>query len=185
MVVKRNNQEIASLKNTLAEAEGYRKNQQQELEVIKNQRDILAQQIVKKKKEILLLSEKNKIAKSVRKKRHFDYLSVQDEIAKLKRAIVDVNDQIRAAEGEVSVIPELKQEKLKLESELNKLEIKARALSDDTMVKVNIHNYNNLMKTQPEVYEKIKKVQNLAKKLIAKSDEVNMKDKLIQEKEKL
>jgi len=45
----------------------------------------------------------------------------------------------------------LKQEKLKLESELNKLEIKARALSDDTMVKVNIHNYNNLMKTQPEV----------------------------------
>jgi len=28
-------------------------------------------------------------------------------------------------------------------------------------------------------------VQNLAKKLIAKSDEVNMKDKLIQEKEKL
>jgi len=42
LVVKRNNQEIASLKNTLAEAEGYRKNQQQELEVIKNQRDILA-----------------------------------------------------------------------------------------------------------------------------------------------
>lgn len=85
----------------------------------------------------------------------------------------------------MKIIPDLKQEKLKLESELNKLEIKARALSDDTMVKVNIHNYNNLMKTQPEVYEKIKKVQNLAKKLIAKSDEVNMKDKLIQEKEKL
>lgn len=72
LVVKRNNQEIASLKNTLAEAEGYRKSQQQELEVIKNQRDILAQQIVKKKKEILLLAEKNKIAKSVRKKRHYD-----------------------------------------------------------------------------------------------------------------
>lgn len=151
LVVKRNNQEIASLKNTLAEAEGYRKNQQQELEVIKNQRDILAQQIVKKKKEILLLSEKNKIAKSVRKKRHFDYLDVQSEISKLKRAIVEINDQIKAAQDEVKVIPDLKQEKLKLESELNKLEIKARALSDDTLVKVNIHNYNNLMKTQPEV----------------------------------
>jgi len=88
LVVKRNNQEIASLKNTLAEAEGYRKSQQQELEVIKNQRDILAQQIVKKKKEILLLAEKNKIAKSVRNKRHNDYNEVTAEITSLKKSIV-------------------------------------------------------------------------------------------------
>lgn len=151
LVVKRNNQEIASLKNTLAEAEGYRKSQQQELEVIKNQRDILAQQIVKKKKEILLLAEKNKIAKSVRKKRHYDYINVTDEISILKKSIVIVYDQINLCKEKVCIIPELKREKIKLESELNKLEIKSRALSDDCMVKVNIHNYNNLMKTNPEV----------------------------------
>jgi len=51
----------------------------------------------------------------------------------------------------VAIIPDLKREKIKLEGELNKLEIKARALSDDCLVKVNIHHYNNLMKTNPEV----------------------------------
>jgi len=103
----------------------------------------------------------------------------------LKKNIVDVYDQIDIARDKVSIIPELKREKIRLESELNKLEIKSRALSDDCNVKINIHNYNNLMKTKPDIYEKIRKIQVLSKKLIAKSEEVNLKDKLIQEKEKL
>lgn len=150
-VVKKNSFEIAGLKNTLAESEGYRKSQQQELDIIKNQRDILAQQIVKKSKEILILVEKNKVAKSVRKKRHHDFTKIIEAIELIRTRIVAVNDQTDVCKKDVSVIPELRRDKIKLESELNKLEIKNKALSDDCEVRINIHFYNNLMKTKPEV----------------------------------
>lgn len=62
-----------------------------------------------------------------------------EEINKLKKNIVLVYDQINACQREVVVIPELKREKVRLQTELNRLEIKTRSLIDDCEVKVNIH----------------------------------------------
>ena len=48
-----------------------------------------------------------------------------------------------------------------------------------------MHRWRKLECTDPETYEKIQKIQNLQKRLIAKTEEVSEKDVLIQEKEKL
>lgn len=49
----------------------------------------------------------------------------------------------------------------------------------------NVHRWRKLECTDPVTYEKIQKIQNLQKRLIAKTEEVSEKDVLIQEKEKL
>lgn len=48
-----------------------------------------------------------------------------------------------------------------------------------------MHRWRKLECTDPETYEMIQKIHSLQKRLIAKTEEVNDKDVLIQEKEKL
>lgn len=50
---------------------------------------------------------------------------------------------------------------------------------------MNVHRWRKLEGTDPETFEMIQKIQSLQKRLIAKTEEVNEKDVLIQEKEKL
>lgn len=50
---------------------------------------------------------------------------------------------------------------------------------------MNVHRWRKLECTDHETYEMIQKIQSLQKRLIAKTEEVNEKDVLIQEKEKL
>lgn len=82
-------------------------------------------------------------------------------------------------------IPDLQNEIIRLEKDLSNLQVKSRTLQDDIALPMNIHRWNVLQKTNPDVFEKIKKVQSLSKKLVVKSAEVLEKENLIREKEKL
>lgn len=103
----------------------------------------------------------------------------------LKRKIAEVKHELDDKTDQIAVIPDLKKEVLSLEKDVRKQSIKEKALSEDLEVPVNIHRWRKLKATNPENFERIQKIQSLSRRLIAKSEEVNEKDKMIREKEKL
>ena len=101
-----------------------------------------------------------------------------DEIAEAKK-------KLTVTSGETACIKDLKKEIYLLEKEYLEQQQKSKFLSDELEKPFNVHRWRKLECTDPETYEKIQKIQNLQKRLIAKTEEVSEKDVLIQEKEKL
>lgn len=72
-----------------------------------------------------------------------------------------------------------------MEKEILSEKTKNKALTDELENPLNVHRWRKLEATNQENFEKILKIQTLQRRLIAKTEEVEEKDKLIKEKEKL
>jgi predicted nucleic acid-binding Zn-ribbon protein len=82
-------------------------------------------------------------------------------------------------------IHDLKREVFLLEKEILEYQQKGKFLQDELEKPLNVHRWRKLESTDIDTYELIQKIQSLQKRLIAKTEEVNEKDVMIQEKEKL
>lgn len=79
----------------------------------------------------------------------------------------------------------MKSEINSLEKELLNQRTRVKALHDELDIKMNVHRWRKLEATNQDTFEKILKVQTLQRRLIAKTEEVQDKEYLIKEKEKL
>lgn len=72
-----------------------------------------------------------------------------------------------------------------LQKKLLEEQVKVKALSEELENPQNVHRWRRLEGTDPETYELLKKIQNLQKRLIAKTEEVVEKELRLNEKEKM
>jgi len=72
-----------------------------------------------------------------------------------------------------------------LQKKLLEEQVKVKALSEELENPQNVHRWRRLEGTDPETYELLKKIQNLQKRLIAKTEEVVEKELRLSEKEKM
>jgi hypothetical protein len=169
----------------IAAAENDRQLQQKEYQIVVNERDFLGQKLIKRNEEITSLYEKIKVLQLELSKLHSQYEKKLVEIEKLKLTRNDLIEEFVKAESIIRNIFELKVVKIKLEKEMILVKNKVSSLTIESKRKLNIHRWTKLEYSDPEKYELISQINALQKRLIAKTEEVNKKEELIQEKEKL
>jgi hypothetical protein len=174
-----------NLKKMIAAAENDRQLQQKEYQIVVNERDFLGQKLIKRNEEITGLYEKIKVLQLELSKLHSQYEKKLVEIEKLKSTRNDLIEEFVKAESIIRNVFELKVVKIKLEKELILVKNKVSSLTIESKRKLNIHRWTKLEYSDPEKYELISQINALQKRLIAKTEEVNKKEELIQEKEKL
>jgi chromosome segregation ATPase len=174
-----------NLKKMIAAAENDRQLQQKEYQIVVNERDFLGQKLIKRNEEITALYEKIKVLQLELTKLHSQFEKKLIEIEKLKANRNDLIEEFVKAESIIRNIFELKVVKIKLEKELILVKNKVSSLTIESRRKLNIHRWTKLEYSDPEKYELISQINALQKRLIAKTEEVNRKEELIQEKEKL
>lgn len=184
-MIKAQEADIGRLKYVITEAEAEKQKQRKDYEMVINERDILGTQLIKRQEELDLLYEKIKIQQSTLKKGEIYYEKKTKEIFDLKNQIADIKKEIIVAQNETACIVDLKKEIYMLQKELLEQQQKEKILNQELEKPMNVHRWRKLECTEPEIYEKIQKIQSLEKRLIAKTEEVHEKDLLIQEKEKL
>jgi chromosome segregation ATPase len=174
-----------NLKKMIAAAENDRQLQQKEYQIVVNERDFLGQKLIKRNEEITALYEKIKVLQLELSKLHSQYEKKLLEIEKLKATRNELIEEFVKAESIIRNIFELRVVKIKLDKELILVKNKVSSLTLESKRKLNIHRWTKLEYSDPEKYELISQINALQKRLIAKSEEVNRKEELIQEKEKL
>lgn len=183
--IEHHEQEIAKLKHIIANAEQERIKQKKEFEMVINERDILGTQLIKRNDELATLYEKIKIQQSTLTKGEVQYQERVVDIVHLRETILNLKKELVIAKRQIENLPELKREVYQLQHEIMQAMTKVKALKEEAKNPMNVHRYRKLEGTSPETYEMINKIQTLQRRLIAKTEEVEEKDFLIKEKEKL
>jgi hypothetical protein len=79
---------------------------------------------------------------------------------------------------------DLKNEIHNLMRENTDAKLKVKALSEELQNPMNVHRWRKLEATDSTTYELMTKIQSIQKRLIGKTEEVNRKEKELQDKEK-
>ena len=153
--------------------------------MVVNERDILGTQLIKRNQELSVLYEKIKIAQSNLAKGESSYREKQQEFASLKQNLINLRKEYASTKDQIECISDLKGEINSLQKDLLNQQTKVKALQDELDIPMNVHRWRKLEAVDQENYERILKIQTLQRRLIAKTEEVNEKDNLIKEKEKL
>lgn len=74
MVIKKQDKEINALKHTLSEAETFRQKQIKEKDMVLNERDILGNQLIKRREELTNIYEKIRVQESTIKYGNSSYI---------------------------------------------------------------------------------------------------------------
>lgn len=183
--IKSYENDIAKLKHLISESEQERVKQKKEYEMVINDRDILGTQLIKRNEELAALYEKIKIQQSTLAKGEVQYQERVIDSTLLRNKIFELKKELILSKKQVSCVPSLKREVHALQRELMEMRTKVKALREELKNPMNVHRYRKLGGTNPETYESIQKIQSLQRRLIAKTEEVEEKEFLIQEKEKL
>lgn len=174
-----------NLKKLTTTAEQDFLNQKKEFTIVTREKDFLQSQLIQRNKDITSQYEKIKTLQQELFKMHQQYESKMVETEKLKSTRDYLLEEYSKTENIIKNIFELKVIKIKLEKEVLTAKNKVRSLEDETKKPLNIHRWTKLEYSDPEKFELISQINSLQRRLIAKTEEVNQKEDLIQEKEKL
>ena len=150
-----------------------------------SERDILGSQLVKRNEELSALYEKIKIQKSSISKAEAEYFSRRDQIKSMQRELQKSAVNLEQSRGKVEDVKDLRRQIFTLERDLIREKMKVNALNEELERPLNVHRWRKLEGSDPHRFTLIKKIQNLQKRLIDKTEEVLRADTSIQEKEKL
>ena len=174
-----------NLNKTISLAEVDHQGQVKEYSLVVNERDFINQQLIQRQEEIQALYEKIKVLQGELLKMNKQYEKKLTEIENLKNSRDFLTEEFIKTENIIKNIFELRVTKIKLEKELLITKNKLKSLEDQTKKPLNIHRWTKLEYSDPEKFELITQINSLQRRLIAKTEEVNHKEDLIQEKEKL
>ncbi|CAH8549942.1 unnamed protein product [Schistosoma margrebowiei] len=150
-----------------------------------NERDLLGSQLIRRNDELLLLYEKLKIQQILLNNGELQYNKRINDIDLLKNEIKNLRHEKSILKINNKKLNDFKIEINRIEKNLLKEKIKAKALEDELQNPINVHRWRKLEGSDPSTYEMIQKIQALQKRLISKTEEVVEKELLIQEKEKI
>ncbi|CAF1339533.1 unnamed protein product [Adineta steineri] len=181
------NQQIQykTLDKELSKTNNKTNRQTKQLQLIISERNIVGSQLIRRNDELALLYEKVKIQNSTLYKGEIQYKARLEDIRILKLELKKLHHEKYLLQNQIPNINELKQELFHSQRDLTRERIRCRALEDELENPMNIHRWRKLEITDPSTFELIQKIQFLQKSLIQKTEEVQQKELLIQEKEKL
>uniref|UniRef100_A0A8C4GHZ6 Cilia- and flagella-associated protein 58 central coiled coil domain-containing protein n=1 Tax=Dicentrarchus labrax TaxID=13489 RepID=A0A8C4GHZ6_DICLA len=173
--------EQQKLQKVIADADAEQIQQKKQLEQVIRERDNLGKQLLRRNDERALLYEKIRIQQSILSKGDFHYNQRMEDICLLKLEVKRLRRKKSILDKTVPNTEDLRRELFHLQREL--LRERTRSSVKDL--------FNNLSVdwleagSDPSKYELIQKIQSLQKRLIAKTQELEERELLLQEKEKL
>ncbi|XP_060941340.1 cilia- and flagella-associated protein 58 [Limanda limanda] len=176
--------EELKLQKTFAEAEADQVQQKQQLFQVFRERDSLGKQLLRRNEERALLYEKIRIQQSILSKGDFHYNQCMDDLRLLNLEMKRLRRKKTIMEKTVPNTKDLRREMFHLQGELLRERMRNGVL-EEQLKPINIHRWRRLEGSDPGKYELIQKIQALQKRLIAKSQELEEHELLLQEKEKL
>ncbi|KAF4118421.1 cilia- and flagella-associated protein 58 [Onychostoma macrolepis] len=183
--IEKQEAEERELLKIIAEADVERIRQKKELDQVRNERDLLGMQLMKRNEALALLYEKIKIQQSIMNKGDIQYNERLEDIRLLKLEIKKQRREKNILNKTVSNVEDLRHEVFHMQRELLKERTRCRALEDELGNPLNVHRWRKLEASDPSSFELIQKIHSLQRRLIAKTQEVVEKELMLQEKEKL
>ncbi|XP_052459253.1 cilia- and flagella-associated protein 58 [Carassius gibelio] len=184
-LIEKQEAEERELLKIIAEADAERIRQKKELDQVRNERDLLGMQLMKRNEALALLYEKIKIQQSIMNKGDIQYNERLEDIRLLKLEIKKQRREKNILNKTVSNAEDLRQEVFHMQRELLKERTRCRALEDELGNPLNVHRWRKLEASDPSSFELIQKIHSLQRRLIAKTQEVVEKELQLQEKERL
>uniref|UniRef100_A0A3B3VMS6 Cilia and flagella associated protein 58 n=1 Tax=Poecilia latipinna TaxID=48699 RepID=A0A3B3VMS6_9TELE len=176
--------EQQKLQMTITSMEEDRVQEQKQLQQVIRERDSLGKQLLQRSDERALLLEKIRIQQSILGKGDFHYKQRLEDIQLLKLEIKRLRRSNDIQDRTLPNTEELRTEQLRLQTELLR-ERTRNSVLEDQLKPINIHRWRQLEGSDPGKYQLIQKIQALQKRLIAKTQELEERGLLLQEKEKL
>eukprot|EP01006_Ploeotia_vitrea_P033977 TRINITY_DN65677_c3_g1_i1.p1 TRINITY_DN65677_c3_g1~~TRINITY_DN65677_c3_g1_i1.p1 ORF type:complete len:997 (+),score=196.90 TRINITY_DN65677_c3_g1_i1:78-3068(+) len=178
-------QEINKLNQIINEADAEKSKQKRDYENVMNERDILGAQLIKRNDELAQLYERIRIQQSSLNKGELQYRDRLMDIRNLRSKIRQLGVELHNVKTYISRIGDLKRDINVHNKQLNQERAKVKALADELENPLNVHRWHKLEGSEPQTYEMIQNIHKLQKQLIQKTEEVQNKEGLIAEKEKL
>ncbi|KAM6983740.1 cilia- and flagella-associated protein 58 [Tautogolabrus adspersus] len=176
--------EQQKLQKIIADADAEQIQQKKQLEQVIRERDSLGKQLLRHNDERALLYEKIRIQQSILSKGDFHYNQRIEDIRLLKLEIKRLRRKKSILDKTVPNTEDLRRELFHLQRELLRERVRSSVL-EDQLKPINIHRWRRLEGSDPGKYELIQKIQSLQKRLITKTQELEERELLLQEKEKL
>lgn len=179
------NVELHKLNQIIADADAEKNRQRRDHVNVMNERDILGTQLIKRNDELAQLYEKIRIQQSMLKKGEAQYNDRLRDIQQLELRISQLSDELEKMKAFASRLPDLKLLINNAQRELTREQCRVRALLDEADNPLNVHRLHKLEWSEPQTFELHERVRDLQRELVARSNEVDEKERLISEKEKL
>uniref|UniRef100_A0A3P9P8R4 Cilia and flagella associated protein 58 n=1 Tax=Poecilia reticulata TaxID=8081 RepID=A0A3P9P8R4_POERE len=176
--------EQQKLQMTITSMEEDRVQQQKQLQQVIRERDSLGKHLLQRSDERALLLEKIRIQQSILSKGDFHYKQRLEDIQLLNLEIKRLRRSNDIQDRTLPNTEELRTEQLHLQTELLR-ERTRNSVLEDQLKPINIHRWRQLEVSDPGKYQLIQKIQALQKRLIVKTQELEERGLLLQEKEKL
>ncbi|XP_076017313.1 cilia- and flagella-associated protein 58 [Genypterus blacodes] len=176
--------EQQNLQKIVADADAEQIRQKKQLEQVIRERDNLGKQLLHSNDERTLLCEKIRIQHSILAKGDFHYNQRMEDIDLLKLEIKRLRRKRNILDKTVPRAEDLRGELFHLQRELLR-ERTRNSILEEQLKPINIHRWRQLEGSDPDKYELIQKIQSLQKRLIAKTQELEESELLLQEKERL
>jgi|UniRef100_A0A7S4GFA4 chromosome segregation ATPase len=178
-------QEINKLNQIINEADAEKSKQKRDYENVMNERDILGAQLIKRNDELAQLYEKIRIQQSMLNKGELQYRDRLLDIRNLSSKISQLTMELNNVRAYISRLADLKRAINTQTKTLNQERAKVKAMYDELENPLNVHRWHKLEGSEPQTFEMIQRIHSLQKQLIAKTEDIQEKEAMIAEKEKL
>uniref|UniRef100_A0A3Q4AT91 Cilia- and flagella-associated protein 58 central coiled coil domain-containing protein n=1 Tax=Mola mola TaxID=94237 RepID=A0A3Q4AT91_MOLML len=172
------------LRKIIADADAEQIHLKMQLEQVFRERDNLGRQLLRRNDECALLHEKISIQQSLLNKGEFQYNQRVEDIRLLKLEIKTLLRKNSMLDRNLPNTEDLRRELFHLQRELVR-ERTRKGVLEEQLKPINIHRWRHLEGSDPGKYELIQRITSLQKKLIAKTQELEERELLLQEKDKL
>jgi cilia- and flagella-associated protein 58 len=182
---KQHSQQIIKLNSIIQAAEEEIQLQQKQFAAVRQEERVLNTQLVKRNDELAKLYEELQLQDTLLKQHADQYKDVVRDAFKLQAAKQQLIEMSQSIAVDESKFDDLKaaiagHQRLLLDEQL-----RINALSEELKSSINVHRWRQLMDTDSEAFELIKKTQTLQKAIIKKHSEVERKEDVIRKQEKL
>ncbi|XP_008330704.1 cilia- and flagella-associated protein 58 [Cynoglossus semilaevis] len=176
--------EQQKLQKIIADADAEQMQQKKQLDQVARERDSLGKQLLRRNDERSLLFEKIRIQQSILSKGDFHYSQRMEDVRLLKLEVKRLQRKKTILDKAAPNTEDLRREMFHLQRELLRERMRNSVL-EEQLKPINIHRWRRLEGNDPDKYGLIQKIQSLQKRLIAKTQELEEHELLLQEKEKL
>ena len=177
--------EINKLNEIINEADSEKAKQRRDYENVMNERDILGAQLIKRNDELARLYERIRIQQSAMSKGDGQYRDSMLELNTLTDRSAQLRSELTTIKAFISKIDQLKVDVNKKGNILIRETAKVKALTEELQNPLNVHRWHKLEGSDPTTFDALQRIHKLQKQLIAKTEEVQEKERHIADKEKL
>uniref|UniRef100_A0A3Q3KUX6 Cilia and flagella associated protein 58 n=1 Tax=Mastacembelus armatus TaxID=205130 RepID=A0A3Q3KUX6_9TELE len=180
--------EQQKLQKIIADTDAEQIQQKKQLGQVIRERDNLGKQLLRCNDERTLLYEKIRIQQAILGKGDFHYSQRMEDIRLLKLEIKRLRRKKSILDKTVPYTEDMRYKRKETLFHLQRELLRERmrnSVLEEQLKPINIHRWRRLEGSDPGKYELIQKIQSLQKRLIAKTQELEEHELLLQEKEKL